>query len=138
MAASKLLCAGHAAFDERFTELVACAYRGDWPGLEARWAEFADDVASHFDYEEREIFGDYADEAAEHAGPAAELFADHAALREILGRIAQEVAARHVRAKTVEMFVTRLRAHSEREDATIYAWLEQRRGTQLRRDRAPT
>ena len=135
---SKLLCAGHAAFDQRFAEIVARALRGDWQDLEAAWAAFADDVVSHFDYEEREIFADYADEAAEHAGPAAELWADHTALREILGQLAQEVAAQRVREGTVEMFVTRLRAHSEREDATIYAWLERRRGTQLRRDRAAT
>jgi hemerythrin-like domain-containing protein len=130
------LCAGHAAFDETLVDLVARAQRGDWHGLDAAWEAFANDVADHLHYEEREIFDDYEDESPANADIAAELRADHAALRDLLGQLAAEIEERCIRGETVEVFVGRLRVHADREDATVYVWLEQRRGTQHRHDRA--
>lgn len=122
------MCVGHAEFDVRFAELVRALHAQAWDELDIAWKAFAGDLADHLAYEEREIFDDYAQEAATHQEAAARLRADHHELRDLLGRLGSEIESRRIETASVDALVDMLRAHAQREEATIYPWLERRRG----------
>jgi hypothetical protein len=129
------ICAGHAPFDRRLEEIVTLARRHAWHGLDAAWGAFASELVDHLDYEECEIFDDFGRESGAQALALTPLLADHAALRARLETITTEIRARNVRSETFAAFIELLREHAEREDATVYPWLEQRRGRHARSDR---
>lgn len=106
-----------------------------WNDLDAAWEAFAGDLVDHLDYEETEIFDDFGHESAAQASILTQLLADHTSLRERVEAITIEVRSREMRRETLASFIGLLREHSEREDASVYPWLQQRRGRHNRTDR---
>jgi hemerythrin superfamily protein len=131
----RFLCAGHAAFDRRLDEIVACARARQWNELDMAWEAFASDLTDHLAYEELEIFDDFGRESTANAAALTQLLADHEALRGWLATMAAEIRARQTAHATLDAFVALLCAHAEREEASVYPWLEQRRGSHARIDR---
>ena len=126
------VCAGHAAFDQRLADITARASKGDWVGLRAEWDAFADDLVAHMDYEESEVFEDFGCESRQQNEALAELLRDHAGLRDLVDELGPQLRAGRLDDATLAAFLILLREHSRREEATVYPWLEERRGRRRR------
>jgi hemerythrin superfamily protein len=126
------VCAGHAAFGQRLADITARARKDDWVGLPATWDAFADDLVAHMDYEESEVFEDFGRESRQQNDALAELLRDHTGLRRLVAELGPQMRAGRLDEATFAAFLTLLREHSLREEATVYPWLEQRRGRRRR------
>lgn len=128
-AATSSICAGHAEFDRRFLEIVTRVQIGDWREFDEMWEAFASELLLHMDYEERDIYREYARERPEHEAVVDKLLAEHDAVRRRLELPAAELRVR-LRVDPIELrtLVAELRMHAARENATVYPWLAERRG----------
>ncbi len=116
----------HAHLDRVFSDLVARANSGDWQECDVVWDGFASDLEAHMRFEEQRLFPDYRKIGAGAARTVEELTAAHAAVRRGLERIGVDIQLHLLRHETIEELVAALRAHAEREDRTLYPWLEAR------------
>lgn len=98
-------------------ELTDSVEGADPPALKADWERFERTLRAHLELEEREIVP-----AVERVDPkaAARVREDHAEIRASLDELGVEVELHTLRKETVDRFLTRLRDHAAREDATLY------------------
>ncbi|MCB9664512.1 MAG: hemerythrin domain-containing protein [Alphaproteobacteria bacterium] len=117
-----LLLGDHARLDGLFDELESAAEAGaEAQTLRALWTRFEAVLRAHLAAEERELFPRLEDR---HGVDVQELRAEHEQFRALLDRVGLEVDLHAVRAPAVQELIARLRAHADREDATVYLWAD--------------
>jgi hemerythrin superfamily protein len=116
----------HSHLEQHFEDLIRRATLGDWKDCDAIWDRFGRELEAHMRYEEAELLPDYADSSPEAAAVAQQLRAEHTIIRQLLDGIGLDIQLHAVRAVGIRRFVSALRAHSEREDKTLYPWLRAR------------
>jgi len=99
--------------------LLGDTYADDPRALIAGWRRFEHLVEAHFGAEEELLLPAYA-----HLAPAAAaaIRDDHDRIRGLMARLGVEVELHIVRADTIGELVAELRAHTLREDASLYQW----------------
>jgi hemerythrin-like domain-containing protein len=88
--------------------------------LGALWSRFARALEAHIDMEERVLFS----LLEGHEPELAELAREHAWFRRELDRLTVAAELHALRDDALEAFLDRLRAHADREEATLYAFLD--------------
>jgi len=116
-----LLSEHHRSLDRRLNELVTRAEGGDARQLGAAWAALETELVRHMDLEEVELMPAFVEE---HPDEARVLLAEHGALRSALNEIGMALQLHCLGTEAVADFARRLRAHSAREDAVLYAWAQ--------------
>jgi len=116
-----LLSEHHRSLDRRLNELVTRAEGGDASKLGAAWAALETELVRHMDLEEVELMPAFVEE---HPDEARVLLAEHGALRSALNEIGMALQLHCLGTEAVADFARRLRAHSAREDAVLYAWAQ--------------
>jgi hemerythrin-like domain-containing protein len=114
-----VLARHHAEVDERICKLLLRADGGDCHDLAAEWNILEGELARHFDLEEHELFPLFERENPEEV---AALRQEHAAIKRDLLALGIRADLHFLRAEAVRDFVRDLRAHSTREDETLYRW----------------
>lgn len=116
-----LLAEHHRALEEAASELLATTYADEPRALSAEYRVFEREVLDHLAAEELVILPGY---QAAAPGDAAEIRADHAAIRQQLFRVGLEIDLHLIRAHTVEALLAQLREHAQHEDAAMYPWAQ--------------
>jgi hemerythrin-like domain-containing protein len=114
-----VLARHHDELDERLCKLLLRADGGDNHDLAAEWNLLEGELARHFELEEHEVFPLFERENPEEV---ARLRQEHAALRRDLLALGIRADLHFLRAEAVRDFVRDLRAHSSRENETLYRW----------------
>jgi hemerythrin-like domain-containing protein len=114
-----VLARHHAEIDERLCKLLLRADGGDNHDLAAEWNLLESELERHFGLEEHDVFPLFERENPEEV---ARLRQEHAALRRDLLALGIRADLHFLRAEAVRDFVRDLRAHSNREDETLYRW----------------
>jgi len=109
----------HAEIDERICKLLLRADGGDCHDVASEWNLLEGELLRHFDLEEHEVFPLFEREDPEEV---AALRQEHAALKRDLLALGIRADLHFLRADAVREFVRDLRAHSTREDETLYRW----------------
>lgn len=123
---ARLLREAHERLEADFANLCERARSGDWRECDEVWGWFSRDLEAHLALEEERYFTAYLHDGPEAPGVVAALRADHEVIRAALAEIGVDIQLHTIRADRVDRFVAALRAHAEREDRTIHAWLEAR------------
>lgn len=111
----------HREIEEACLALLGAGF-ADEPGeLVRRWGEIGHQLYNHMMAEEHFLFPAY-----QHAEPenAQGLRDQHARLREQALEIAVAVELHTVRMEQIQAFVAALRAHAQREEASLYRWAD--------------
>ena len=116
-----LLGEHHRALEEAASELLARTYADEPRGLASEYRVFEREVLDHLAAEELVILPGY---QAASPSDAAEIRAEHAAIRQQLFRVGLEIDLHLIRAHTVERLLAQLRAHARREDVAMYPWAQ--------------
>jgi hemerythrin-like domain-containing protein len=114
-----ILARHHHEIDERLCKLLLRADGGDNHDLAAEWNLLESELQRHFELEEHEVFPLFERENPEEVR---RLRQEHAALRRDLLALGIRADLHFLRAEAVREFVRDLRAHSTREDETLYRW----------------
>jgi hemerythrin len=112
----------HAHLERLCSELEAVLESGDRAALQRAWTGFEREASAHFADEEKWLFPLV---AGAHPDDVEALRRDHARLRHLLGEQGLAADLRTLRAQSVRELLTELRAHAAREDAGVYAWLDE-------------
>ena len=110
----------HVRLERLFAELENAVENADSPTIQRVWTDFERGLAAHFDAEERFIFPAL---RAAHADDVAALEAEHAEIRKLVADLGVRTDLRTLRRDVADELVRKLRAHAEREDATVYPWI---------------
>jgi hemerythrin-like domain-containing protein len=115
------LMADHLWLDEALVRLGFAAESGDAGELQHSWNELESGLTTHLELEERELFP-----LVEpfHPEGVRALRNDHELIKRRIADLGVEVDLHAVRKQTVDDLVETLRRHSEKEDRTLYHWLE--------------
>jgi hemerythrin-like domain-containing protein len=120
----------HASLEEALQGLVRAASEVDPRALQASWAQFETDLLRHLDLEEKSLFplveGAHPDELRA-------LRIEHDRIRDVVGELGVCCDLHAVRKQAVERLVRMLRSHAEREDGTLYRWVDQEAPLDTRR-----
>lgn len=106
-----------------FDQLLTAFQAGDRASAVALWSQFETGLRNHFDFEELHLFPQL---RKAHPAETAELKAEHGQLLWLLSELGVGIDLHLTRSDMVEAFVTRLRAHADREDALLYRWADTR------------
>lgn len=120
------LRADHLEFGDRFADVCGRARTGDWRDLDDVWGGFSKAVREHLAFEERELFGAYAERDADSRALVERLRAEHDEIRRGLDELGIEIQLKCIRATTIDAFVAVMRRHAETENAYLYPWAEAR------------
>jgi hypothetical protein len=116
-----LLDQHHREIEEACLALLGAGYAGE-PGELARgWGEIEHQLYDHMMAEEHFLFPAYQQEEPENAQ---DLRDQHALLREQALDIGVAVQLHTVRMEQIQAFVAALRAHAQREEASLYRWAD--------------
>ncbi|MCB9736620.1 MAG: hemerythrin domain-containing protein [Deltaproteobacteria bacterium] len=119
----ELLSHDHARLDALFAEIVDAAEADvDSRTLGELWTAFERGLLAHFNAEERYLFPRV---AATHRDEIHELAREHDEIRALLSELDIAVDLHFLRAANVQQLVSRIRAHAEREDRTLYRWAQE-------------
>ena len=124
------LTSQHASLDEGLRELVRAASQADPQPLQKAWAAFETSLLRHLDLEEESLFPLV---EALHPDDVRALCAEHDRIRDVVGELGLACDLHAVRKEAVERLVKLLRSHAEREDATVYRWVEEEAPVETRR-----
>ena len=102
---------------------------GVWPNVLEEWRHFDTALRAHMRLEERELLGGFRDAYPDEAD---DLFAEHVELAIILDVLAVGMDLQSVPATDLDLLVTTLREHAEREEVMFYPWVGAHVGTQMR------
>jgi hemerythrin-like domain-containing protein len=120
----------HATLEEVLGTLVRAASEPDPRPLQEAWAAFETGLLRHFELEESALFplveGQHPDEIRA-------LHAEHDRIRDVVAELGVCCDLHTVRKPAVERLVKLLRAHAEREDETLYRWVEEAAPLETRR-----
>jgi hemerythrin-like domain-containing protein len=112
----------HELLDESLKALVCAAEGADRGELERVWSEFETELLRHLELEERVLFP-----IAEPFHPEAvdSLRLEHARIRTIAVELGLRAELHTLRKHTVDWLVEALLRHGEKEDRTLYRWVEE-------------
>ena len=111
-------------------EALVMAHRhGVWPNVLEEWRHFDTALRAHMCREERELLGGFRDSYPDEAD---DLVAEHVELAIILDVLAVGMDFQSVPATDLDLLVTTLREHAEREEVMFYPWFDAHVGTQMR------
>jgi hemerythrin-like domain-containing protein len=114
-----LLAEHHRGLDQQLDRLVMRAQMGDPSLLRDEWIAFERELSRHLEQEETELLPGF---ASHDATEARAILAEHAEIRAALLEIGLSLDLHLLRTEAVKDFVRRLRAHAQREEATLYDW----------------
>ena len=119
--ARRHLAEEHARLEQLSAELEE-SLGANRAAIQEVWTRFERALIEHFDTEERWLFPLFASEqpAEIHA-----LREEHTRLRHLVSEEGLAADLRTLRAEAARDLLTELRAHAERENGSVYAWLEQ-------------
>ena len=123
---SQRLAEGHVVLDALFEEVLERVRAGDWLECDKIWRKMSSALVGHFDFEEEQLFPDYAKSSEAARREVDELSAEHDEVRELLDRIGIEIQLKRVDKQSIDTLIARLRAHATRENAGFYAWVKSR------------
>jgi len=112
----------HELVDQALSDLAGAADGGDLSELQGAWAELESLLLRHLTFEETELFP--AVEAV-HPDWTQGLRQDHARIRAVLAEFGVRLELHALKKLELDEFSELLRAHAEREDATMYRWAEE-------------
>jgi hypothetical protein len=134
-ASRRLLRDDHVALIRRFDDVLALLGQNDHARTHRAWVTFASALTGHLDAEEALVLPVF---QLISPAEAQALLDDHAKFRETLDELGIAAELQTLRADTGRALIAALRAHSEREDRTLYRWAEEHLGADsLRRLREP-
>lgn len=110
----------HASLEEALQDLVRAAAEPDPRPLQAAWATFETGLLRHFELEESALFPLV---QQSHADEVRALHVEHDRIRALVGELGVCCDLHTVQKQAVERLVELLRAHAEREDASLYRWV---------------
>lgn len=120
----------HTSLEESLQELVRAASAADPRPLQLAWAAFETALLRHLDLEEKSLFplveGAHPDEVRA-------LHGEHDRIRDVVGELGLSCDLHTVRKQAIERLVKMLRSHAEREDATLYRWVDAEAPVETRR-----
>lgn len=116
------LLAEHAGLDASLERLLAAYRTGDRDVAAEAFGDFEGRLTDHFDLEERAIFPAFSEHEPREA---AELAAEHAAIRTRVDELGVGVDLHATRLGAIEGLAQMLRAHAAREDRLLYPWADQ-------------
>lgn len=116
----------HLAFRDQFADICGRARSGDWRDLDDAWGGFAENVRDHLAFEERELFGAYAERDEDSRVLVDRLRAEHDEIRRGLDEIGIEIQLKSIRVRTIDAFVAAMQRHAAIENAHLYPWAESR------------
>ncbi len=116
----------HLAFRDRFVDICGRARSGDWRDLDDVWGGFAASLRDHLAFEERELFGAYAERDADSRILVDRLRAEHDEIRRTLDELGIQIQLKSIRATTIDAFVEVMQRHAAIENAHLYPWAESR------------
>ena len=93
--------------------------------MRAEWTTFERTLSRHLEQEETELLPGF---ATHDAAEARAILAVHADIRAALLEIGLGLDLHLLRTEAVQEFVKQLRAHAQREDATLYDWAHRHLG----------
>ena len=117
-----VLAEHHRDLDRRLASLVAQARENDPIELRAEWSRFERELLRHMEIEETTIVPTF---SRRHPLQAADIVADHVAIRSLLLEMGVDLDLHLLRAASVDRLVEMLRSHARREDAVFYRWAQQ-------------
>jgi hypothetical protein len=109
----------HAELERAFLDLTAQAAAPIPRDLRGRWYGFERALLGHLRFEERQLLPQFEREIPH---VAAMIRREHTLIRAALRQLSKQIEARSLSSEAVSGFVSRLRAHAQREDETLYAW----------------
>jgi hemerythrin superfamily protein len=111
----------HREIEEACLALLGASFAGDPCELARCWGEIEHQLSDHMTAEEHFLFPAY-----QHAEPenAQDLRDQHALLREQALEIGIAVQLHTVRMEQIQAFIAALRAHAQREEASLYRWAD--------------
>jgi hemerythrin-like domain-containing protein len=112
----------HARLDDSLNGLACAAEGADRAETLRVWGELERDLLHHLDLEERELFPlvePFQKEAID------SLRLEHGRIRTIVAELGVRAELHTLRKHTVDWLVEALRRHAEREDRTLYRWVEE-------------
>lgn len=120
--AAALLRAEHARLEVIYDRLLEAYRLGDWNDVRAEWEIFEPSLRAHMELEEARVFPAFREVDPE---VAAELLAEHDALRERLDVMGVNVELHAVTPIDASELVEQLRAHRAREERLLYPWIDE-------------
>lgn len=120
----------HLELEAACEELLDARSPDEPQAVAARWRVLEAALREHLDAEEELVIPAYQLSAPEEGG---ELRTEHARIRDLLDEIEQDVRHQSLRADHIRALLDLLRAHSAREDASIYPWVERNLSVVARR-----
>jgi hemerythrin-like domain-containing protein len=120
--AGSILRRDHERLEKIYGDLLAAYRSGDWETVRTQWAVFEPAISTHMETEEHDVFPDL---RAINPEEADALLAEHAELRRILGTLGVAIDLHAVPGGDAQELVARLRAHGAREEAVLYAWMDE-------------
>jgi hemerythrin-like domain-containing protein len=120
----------HAWLDQALSDLACATEGGAPPDLARTWSELERGLLRHLEFEERELFPLV---APFHAEGVQALREEHERLRKLVTELGVRVDLHTLRKNTVDDLVEALRRHAEREDRTLYRWIEEHAPQDTRR-----
>lgn len=116
----------HDALEATLADLAIRAHGGDWKDLDEVWSDFAMDLEQHLTFEERELLPAFAALGPDAKRVAKELKDEHKEIRRLCEDLGIRIQLHEVRAAAIDEFVTLLRSHADKEDQTLYPWVDSR------------
>ncbi|HTQ04732.1 MAG TPA: hemerythrin domain-containing protein [Polyangiaceae bacterium] len=111
----------HAALEETLKRLNEAAACPDPRVLQQAWSSFEGDLLRHLELEENTVIPLY---AAAHHDEAHALLSEHDRIRDVVFELGLRCDLHAVRRASIERLLRMLRSHAEREDASLYRFID--------------
>lgn len=111
----------HREIEEACLAILGAGLAGEPDELTRRWGEIEHQLFDHMMAEEHFLFPAYQHDEPENAQ---DLRDQHARLRELALEIGVAVQLHTIRMEQLQAFVAALRAHGQREEASLYRWAD--------------
>jgi hemerythrin superfamily protein len=111
----------HERLDRLFQALLDAVEAADAPTISLVWGDFERGLVAHLDFEESSLFPVL---EARHPETIGALRLEHVQIRRLLDELGIYADIHALRKDVAEELVTKLRAHAELEDRTLYPWAE--------------
>jgi hemerythrin-like domain-containing protein len=120
----------HASLEEALQALLRALSEVDPRPLQEAWSEFETGILRHLELEEASLFPLV---EASHPDEIRALRVEHDRIRDVVGELGVCCDLHAVRRQAVDRLVNLLRWHAEREDATLYRWVDEEAPVDTRR-----
>lgn len=116
------LSSHHHDCDEMYASAEAAVARGDWTVAETKGRRFAASLDRHFAMEEEVLFPAFERATGMSGGPPAVMRAEHAQMRDLLGRMDAALTARDATAwlSAGETLLILIQQHNMKEEGILY------------------